>query len=132
MEFLKSYLIAFVIFLLVDIIWLSVVASKFYKKHLGYLMKEKPNYIAALVFYLVYIAGLVYLVILPAIQSGVITDAILGGLVFGFVAYATYDLTNLATIKEWPMLVTVVDLAWGSSLSIIISLGTYLIYNLFT
>lgn len=131
MTFFKMYIIAFVIFLVIDFIWLTLVANDFYKKHLGYIMKESPNYIAALIFYLVYIVGLVYLVVMPAVDAGSIGKVILGGAIFGFVGYATYDLTNLATIKDWPMLVTVVDLAWGTTLSTVIAVGTYVLYNLF-
>lgn len=129
MNFLKMYIIAFIVFLLVDFIWLSAVANQFYKKHLGFLMKATPNYIAALIFYLLFMVGLVYFVIQPAIVDQNVGKLILGGLLFGLITYATYDLTNLATIKDWPIIVTVVDLAWGSVLSLVISLATYYIYN---
>ncbi|XMB72326.1 DUF2177 family protein [Mycoplasmatota bacterium WC30] len=129
MEFLKMYLIGFIVFILIDIVWLSLIANKFYKKHLGFLMKEKPNLIVALVFYLIFIVGLVYFVIKPGIEAESIGQIILGGALFGFIGYATYDLTNLSTLKNWPVIVTVVDLIWGSTLSVIISSLTYVIYN---
>ncbi len=131
MDFLKMYLIAFVVFLLVDAIWLGVVAKNFYSKHLGFIMKAKPNYLAAIIFYLLFIVGLVYFVIMPGIEAGSISKIIVGGLLFGFMTYATYDLTNLATLKDWPIVVTVVDLVWGSTLSTVISVVTYYLYNLF-
>ncbi|HOO43599.1 MAG TPA: DUF2177 family protein [Bacillota bacterium] len=130
MNFIKMYVIAFAVFLLVDFLWLTLIANKFYKEHLGYLMRETPNYIAALVFYLVFIVGLVYLVIMPGIEAGSVGKVILGGIIFGFVSYATYDLTNLATVKDWPIIVTVVDLVWGTTLSTVIAVATYYLYNL--
>jgi len=129
MNFLKMYLIAFVVFLLIDAIWLSLIANDFYKKHLGFLMKDSPNFVAAGIFYLVFMVGLVYFVIMPGIDAGSIGKILLGGVLFGLITYATYDLTNLATIKDWPLTVTIVDLLWGSFLSTAISLATYLIYN---
>jgi len=129
MNFLKMYLIAFVVFLLIDAIWLSMIANDFYKKHLGFLMKDSPNFVAAGIFYLVFMVGLVYFVIMPGIDAASIGKILLGGVLFGFITYATYDLTNLATIKDWPLTVTIVDLLWGSFLSTAISLATYLIYN---
>ncbi|MGD9910644.1 MAG: DUF2177 family protein [Candidatus Izemoplasmatales bacterium] len=131
MTFLKLYLVAFIVFLLVDAVWLSLVANKFYKDNLGFLMKETPNYIAALVFYLVFIVGLVYFVIQPGVDAQSIGKVILGGILFGLITYATYDLTNLATVKDWPIVVTVVDLVWGTTLSTVISVATYYLYQLF-
>lgn len=129
MDYVKMYIIAFVIFLAIDAIWLGLVAPKFYKDQIGHLMAEKPNLIAALVFYLVFIVGVVYFVINPAIEAQSIGKVIVSGLLFGFITYATYDLTNLATLKDWPLLVTGVDLLWGSFLSTAIGVLTYLIYN---
>ena len=126
---MKLYLIAFIVFLAVDALWLGLVAPKFYKAQIGHLMTEKPNLIAALVFYLIFIVGLVYFVIQPGVQDQSVGLIVVSGLLFGFITYATYDLTNLATLKDWPILVTVVDLAWGSFLSLSISLITYFIYN---
>lgn len=129
MNFIKMYIIAFVIFIAIDAIWLGLVAPKFYKAQIGHLMAEKPNLLAALVFYLVFIVGVVYFVINPAIEAQSISKVIVAGLLFGFMTYATYDLTNLATLKDWPLLVTGIDLIWGSFLSTAIGLLTYLIYN---
>ena len=129
MNFLKMYLIAFVIFLAIDAIWLGLVAPKFYKSQIGHLMAEKPNFIAAGVFYLLFIVGLVYFAIMPAVDAGSIGKALLAGALFGFMTYATYDLTNLATLKDWPITVTIVDLIWGTFLSTSITLLTYFVYN---
>jgi len=129
MTFVKMYIIAFIIFLAIDAIWLGLVAPKFYKAQIGHLMSEKPNFVAALVFYLIFIVGVVYFVVNPAIEAQSITKVLVAGALFGFMTYATYDLTNLATLKDWPIVVTVVDLVWGTTLSTLIGLFTYLIYN---
>lgn len=129
MEYLKMYIIAFIIFIAIDAIWLGLVAPKFYKAQIGHLMADSPNFLAALVFYLLFIVGVVYFVVNPAIEAGEISKVLIAGALFGFMTYATYDLTNLATLKDWPIVVTIVDLVWGTTLSTLIGLFTYLIYN---
>jgi uncharacterized membrane protein len=129
MEYVKMYIIAFIIFLAIDAIWLGLVAPKFYKEQIGHLMADKPNLIAALVFYLIFIVGVVYFVVNPAVEAQDMTKLLVSGILFGFITYATYDLTNLATLRDWPIKVTIVDLIWGTSLSTLIGLFTYLIYN---
>lgn len=129
MNYIKMYIIAFLIFLVIDAIWLGLVAPKFYKSQIGHIMAEKPNFIAALIFYLIFIIGVVYFVVNPGIEAQSIQKVLISGALFGFMTYATYDLTNLATLKDWPLTVTVVDLIWGTSLSTLIGLFTYLIYN---
>jgi uncharacterized membrane protein len=114
---IKQYFVALFTFLIIDGVWLTVVAKNFYAKHLGYLMAKTPNLAAAGIFYLIYILGMVVLVLQPALAKGSIWQAVLTGALFGLCGYATYDLTNLATIKDWPILVTVVDLIWGTVLS---------------
>ena len=94
-------------------------------------MADKPNFIAALIFYLIFLVGLVYFVINPAIVDQDINKLLISAALFGFITYATYDLTNLATLKEWPIKVTIIDLLWGTSLSVSVSTITYLIYNYF-
>jgi uncharacterized membrane protein len=131
MEYLKMYGIAFIVFLAIDAIWLLVISKDLYKKEIGHLMSEKTNLVAALIFYLLFLVGLVYFVINPSIESGSITDLLVSAALFGFITYATYDLTNLATLKEWPLKITVIDLIWGTFLSTVVSYLTYLIYNLF-
>ena len=119
--FLKLYLIALPVFLAIDAVWLTVVAKNFYAKQIGYLMAKNPNLFAALIFYLIFIAGLVFFVITPALDKKMWTHALLAGLFFGLVTYATYDLTNLATVKDWPLIITIVDLIWGTVLSSVVS-----------
>jgi uncharacterized membrane protein len=112
-----TYLITLVIFFAIDLVWLGVVAKNFYRQHLGHLMSADVNWPAALLFYAVYIAGIVFFAIKPAFEAGSASRALAYGAFFGFIAYATYDLTNQATMKNWPVLVTVIDLAWGTVLT---------------
>lgn len=114
---IKQFLVALFSFLIIDGLWLTVIAKDFYAKHLGFLMAKTPNLAAAGIFYLIYVFTMVVLIISPAVQKGSLQSAILTGALFGLCAYATYDLTNLATIKGWPVIVTVVDLIWGTFLS---------------
>jgi uncharacterized membrane protein len=116
MNYIKTYLTTLAIFLSVDAVWLIFIAKNFYAKHLGYLMKSDVNFIAAGLFYLLFIFGLVILAIQPALKEQSWTKALLLGALLGLVSYGTYDLTNLATIKDWPLIVTIVDLIWGSFL----------------
>jgi len=124
---MKLYLIAFAVFIAIDIVWLVLVAKKFYQKHLGSLMKPDVNWPAAIIFYLIFIAGLIVFVISPAIEKQSWKHALIFGTLFGLITYATYDLTNLATLKDWPLMVTIVDLIWGMVLSVSVSTATYLI-----
>jgi uncharacterized membrane protein len=127
--FIKLFLIALPVFFIIDMIWLVAVAKKFYQQQIGFLMKPDINWGAAAVFYLLFIAALVTFVITPAVEKQSWIHALIYGAFFGLVTYATYDLTNLATLKDWPILVTVVDLIWGSTLAASISVVTYLIYT---
>ena len=122
---IKLFFIALPVFLVIDLVWLGLVAKNFYAKQLGFLMRPDPNWIAALIFYLLFVVGLVTFVIGPALEKRSLLDALLFGALFGLVTYSTYDLTNLATIKDWPILVTGVDLLWGTTLSAAISAITY-------
>ncbi len=127
MEVVKTYLIALVVFFLIDIFWLVVVARKLYQQELGYIMSPKPNWIAAGIFYLIFIGGVVFFVINPALEKNSWVYALLVGMLFGFITYSTYDLTNLATLKDWPIKITIIDLIWGTSLGGIVSTVTYFI-----
>jgi len=123
--YIKLYVAMFAAFLIVDMIWLGVVARSFYSRHLGYLLTPNPNWIAAFLFYLLFVAGAMVLVVLPGLETGSLPKMLIRAALFGLVTYATYDLTNLATIKDWPMIVTVVDLIWGTCLSTLVSLAGY-------
>lgn len=125
--FIKLFAIALPVFSAIDMVWLGLVAKDFYRVQIGTLMKTDVNWTAAVIFYLIFIAGLVVFVVSPAVEKSSWTHALLFGALFGLVCYATYDLTNLAVAKNWPLLVTIVDLAWGAVLASSVSVITYFI-----
>ena len=125
--FIKLYLIALSVFLMIDAVWLGIISKNFYKNQIGFLMKTEINWLSAVIFYLIFIVGLVFFVILPAIEKNSWLYAVLAGILFGLVTYATYDLTNMATIKDWPLLVTVIDLFWGMFIAGSVSIITFFI-----
>lgn len=125
--FWKLYLTALVIFMVIDMFWLGLIAKNFYQQQLGFLMKAKANLLAALIFYFVFIFGLVVFVIAPGVAKNSVNDVIMYGALFGLVGYATYDFSNLATLKNWPFLVTLVDMLWGTMVASLVSLLTCLV-----
>lgn len=125
MAFIKLYLLTLPVFFAIDMVWLGLVANKFYQQQIGHLMAKNINWPAALIFYLLFIAGLVIFVITPALSKKDWLVAFGFGALFGLITYATYDLTNLATLKNWPLLVTIIDLIWGMVLSSSVSLIAY-------
>ena len=127
--FLKLYLIALPIFFIVDMIWLAVIAKNFYKNQIGFLMKPDVNWTAAIIFYLLFLVGVVLFVIEPALEKKNLMFALGRGALFGLITYATYDLTNLATLKDWPLKVVVVDMIWGAVLSGTVCGSSYWIAN---
>lgn len=127
--FLKLYLIALPIFFIVDMIWLGVLAKNFYKNQIGFLMKPDVNWTAAIIFYLLFLVGVVLFVIEPALEKKNLMFALSRGALFGLITYATYDLTNLATLKDWPLKVVVVDMIWGAVLSGTVCGSSYWIAN---
>lgn len=125
--FIKLFLTALPVFFVIDMLWLVLIAKNFYQKQIGFLMNPDTNWVAAIIFYLLFITGLIIFVISPAMEKHSWLHALLFGALFGLITYATYDLTNLATIKDWPLLVTIVDLIWGAVLAASVSVITYLI-----
>ena len=128
---MKMYLISTGIFLCIDAIWLGFIARGIYAKYLGYIMAKNIVWWAAGVFYLIFMAGLLFFVIEPSVITQSIRYALAAGAFFGFVAYATYDLTNLATIEGWPLFVTVIDLIWGAFVASSTSALSYMLINRF-
>lgn len=131
MTILRNYIITFVVFFAIDILWLGFVAKDLYKKYLGDLMRPSTNWPAAILFYMAFIGGLMFFVIYPALEKGSWVYALLVGGLFGFMTYATYDMTNLATLKDWPIFITVVDITWGTVLNALTAYVSFLIINLF-
>lgn len=116
MEPFITYLFTLFFFFLIDMIWLGLLARKFYDRQIGFLRSEKINWIAALLFYFLFNLGLLLFAVEPAIESGSIILALQRGALYGFFTYMTYDLTNLATLKDWPAQMAVVDIVWGTAL----------------
>lgn len=129
-QFAGLYAIAAAIFVAVDMVWLTLVAKNFYKDKLGSLLAEKASLLPAVLFYALFIVGLVVFVIRPELDASLAKVALKGAL-FGLVTYATYDLTNQATLKNWPSAITVVDLLWGACISALICTLTVFIYRKF-
>ncbi|AUD64026.1 hypothetical protein BK010_05800 [Tenericutes bacterium MO-XQ] len=128
--FIKLFIISFVIFFAIDLIWLGVIAKNLYQKYIGKLLKKDVNWVAAIVFYLLFIAGLVLFVLIPGVDKNSLSHVMIYGVLFGFITYATYDLTNLATLKDWPKEITLIDLAWGTFLGFSTSTISYLLFQL--
>jgi len=129
-SFAMLYVISLVLFLALDMLWLGVVAKNFYARELGSLLGEVV-WPAAFIFYALFIAGLTYFVIYPALEENSLRMALLSGAFFGLVAYATYDLTNMATLKGWSLQLSIVDMLWGAFLGGVVSVCAILIYRLF-
>jgi uncharacterized membrane protein len=121
------YLSTAAVFFAIDLIWLGLMNSRFYKVQLAELMSDKVNWLPAILFYLLFIVGLLLLVVLPAVEHDSWIRALLLGGLLGMVAYATYDLTNLASIKNWPIVVTMVDIVWGTILAATVATISYFI-----
>jgi len=114
-SFIYLYLISLPVFLVVDLLWIGVFANDFYTKQIGHLRGD-INWAAAIAFYLIFLAGLTFFAAYPAAQSGSVWQGVLLGALYGFFIYAAYDLTSMATLKDWPLLMTIVDMAWGTVL----------------
>jgi len=130
MKWLLYYGITLAVFMVIDLIWLGFIAKDIYSKYLGYLMADNVNWLAAVVFYLIFIGGVCYFVLYPSLIDKNMTNLLIRAALFGFMTYATYDLTNLATIKDWPINITIIDLIWGTTLSTSVSVISYFIINL--
>lgn len=124
--YLKLYFATLVAFFAIDIVWLGLVARTFYRKYLGFLMAPNPNWLAAIIFYLLFIVGILVFVVVPGLADNSLKTMLLRAALFGLITYATYDLTNLATVKNWPLMITIVDLIWGTTLSVVVSYISFL------
>jgi uncharacterized membrane protein len=111
--YVKLYLLTVPIFFLFDIIWLGYVAKRFYRQNLGFILSPDVNWVAAITFYLIYIVGILIFAVAPALEKASLARALVWGGLYGFFTYATYDLTNMALIKGWPLKIVVVDILWG-------------------
>jgi uncharacterized membrane protein len=123
--FLKLYLVTVPLFFFFDMIWLGYIAKDFYRKNLAFILSPEVNWPAAAVFYLIYIAGILFFAVAPALERASLIRALVWGGLYGFFTYATYDLTNMALIKGWPLKVVVVDILWGIALCAVVSMLSF-------
>lgn len=130
-EWLLVYTLTVPVFFAVDIVWLGWLGKGMYRKYMGKLLAPKPNWAAALVFYLLFIFGIVYFAVAPAVDTESVADAALNGALFGGLAYATYDLTNLAVLKGWSTELTIIDIIWGTVLSTSVAVASFSIAMMF-
>ena len=126
-KYLFAYLLTALVFFAIDMVWLGFVSKALYRRYLGSFLSDKVNWTAALIFYCLFIVGIFIFAILPAVEKASAWQAILLGALFGFFTYATYDLTNLATLKNWPVIIVWIDMAWGALLTASVALAGYFI-----
>ena len=131
MTYVIAYIVTAVVFLGLDALWLSRIAIGMYRAEIGGLMLDKPNLLIAGLFYLLYVVGIVALAIVPALRDGSWVTAAVSGAILGLVAYGTYDITNLSTLKNWSVTVTLADLAWGTALTAVSAAAGFLVVSLF-
>lgn len=125
-----AYGVSLVIFLGIDMLWLQLIAKSFYADKLGGLINPKPSLLIALFFYILYPVGITVFTLIPALKTGSWTTALGLGALLGFIAYMTYDITNLVTLKGWPVTVTLVDIVWGTIVTAATALATYFLTSL--
>ena len=123
--YVTAYAAAALSFLALDFVWLSVAGALLYKPMLGDLLAPDPSLPVAALFYLFYVVGLVVFAILPAANAGSWLMALGLGALLGLIAYGTYDITNLSTLRDWPVMISVIDMAWGASVSAVSALAGY-------
>jgi len=124
---IKLYLLTIPVFFAIDILWLGYVARTFYKTQLNHLLSPEVNWPAAFIFYFVYIVGIIFFAVRPGLEADSLVRTCVLGALFGLFTYATYDLTNLATLRNWPLAVVVVDIAWGTILCTLVGGASYMI-----
>lgn len=128
---ITAYFAAGIVFLVIDAIWLTTMAGNLYRPLLGDKLAPQFHLAPAAFFYLIYIGGIVFFAVMPGLADGGAGRAALNGALLGLVAYATYDLTNHATLRDWPLAVTLADIAWGTVLTCVASTAGYLIASRF-
>ena len=125
--YLKLYALTVPIFFAIDLLWLGVVAKKFYRNNLSHILSDEVNWKAAIIFYLMYICGILIFAVRPDIANDSWRQAILFGGLYGFFTYATYDLTNMALIKNWPLAIVIVDIIWGVCLCSLVAYLSFVV-----
>ncbi len=125
--YLKLYLLTLPVFFLIDMLWLGIVARSVYQDNLGHLLAERVDWVAAIIFYLIYIAGILIFAVAPGLAANSLRKTLFLAAGFGFFTYATYELTNRATLPNWPLKIVVIDILWGVVLCTLVALGAHLI-----
>ncbi len=131
MSLIKSYIVTFIVFIILELFWLIILARDLYANELGYIMKSEPNLLPAAIFGLLFVSGLVFFVVNPALEQNSWSYALFAGIFYGLITYATYTLTNLANLESWPLKVTIIDLLWGMVLGGLASTISFFILNRF-
>ncbi len=126
-KLIMSYVLTFFVFMVIDLLWLGVIAKNLYSKYLSSFISDTINWKAAIIFYLLFIVGIFIFCVMPAVEKKSLQHAIVMGALFGFFTYATYDLTNLATLKNWPIAIVFIDIIWGAVLTATVSASGFLI-----
>ena len=126
-KIIYTYLLTIPVFFAVDMVWLGVIAKNLYQKQIGHLLSPTVNWPPAIIFYLVYIFGIIYFAVLPGVEKDSLKTTLVHSALFGAIAYATYDLTNLATLKNWPVTIVYIDLLWGATLTSLVAAAGYYI-----
>jgi uncharacterized membrane protein len=126
-KIILAYSLTFLVFLAIDLFWLGFLAKDLYRRQLGNLLSDQVNWTAAIIFYLLFVAGVFLFAIAPATEKQSFGHAVIYGALFGFFTYATYDLTNLATLKGWPVKIVFIDIVWGMVLTGLVSSAGFFI-----
>ena len=126
LKLIATYFIALLSFFAIDMVWLGVISKNYYKQKLGFILSPNPNWAAAIIFYLLYIAGIIFFAINPGLKETNWQTALINGALLGAMCYATYDLTNMATIAKWPIEIVIIDIIWGMVLTGSVAVITYL------
>jgi len=127
MKYFLLFVITTVIFFAIDMLWIGVIAKNFYREKLSFIFNGDVRWVPAIIFYLIFIAGIIYFVIIPGFTHHNWKTVLMNGAFLGLLCYATYDLTNMSTIKQWPLIVTLVDIVWGTFLTAAVSITSYLV-----
>lgn len=130
MKYILLYVLTFIVFLAIDAVWLLVISKNLYSKEIGHLMAEKALLLPALIFYLLFVVGVLIFAVIPGYEAQSFSKTLMLSALFGLMTYATYDLTNLATLRDWPLKITVIDIVWGMSISTVTGLSGYYIAKL--
>jgi uncharacterized membrane protein len=124
-KLISTYFIALIVFFAIDMVWLGVISKNYYKQKLGFILSPEPNWAAGIIFYLIYIGGIMFFAINPGLKEMSWQTALINGAVLGALCYATYDLTNMATIAKWPIEIVIIDIIWGMVLTGSVSIITF-------